>query len=498
VSVLTHRAATASLAELSERSTPIPVTRTTHPSEGGMCVEERRYVQRLRWTDGAVALTAGLASYLVRFGDVGEIVTSYLVISIAAPALWLLLVAVARAYEPRFLHVGTDEFRRILHAGAILTVVAATVSYALKLEFSRGYLLALVLLVTAGTLLTRFVARRQLYRQRVSGAGWMRRVVVAGQADDVDGVLAELGRGRFHGYEVAGVCVADASGHSYDAPVTVGLHDVADAARRHDADAVIVLPCRELGGAALRRLGWRLEQTGTNLLVAPGLLDVARQRATVSSVGSLPILHVHHAELTGVRRVAKEVLERAAAAIGLLLVSPLLLLLALLIRLDGPGPVIFRQERVGRGFRPFVVYKLRTMSADADSRQAELAELNESDGALFKMRSDPRVTRVGGFLRRFSLDELPQLVNVVRGEMSLIGPRPPLPSEVMAYEPDVLRRLVVKPGLTGLWQVSGRSDLPWDEAVRLDLRYVDNWTLLMDMSILWKTGRAVLSRSGAY
>jgi exopolysaccharide biosynthesis polyprenyl glycosylphosphotransferase len=207
---------------------------------------------------------------------------------------------------------------------------------------------------------------------------------------------------------------------------------------------------------------------------------------------------VDHAELRGARRVVKGVMDRLAAALGLLLAGPLLLVLMAAVRLDSPGPALFRQQRVGRGNDRFTMLKLRTMTVDAEERREDLVGLNESDGALFKIRNDPRITRVGRMLRRFSLDELPQLVNVLRGEMSLVGPRPPLPSEVADYEYDVRRRLAVKPGLTGLWQVSGRSDLPWDEAVRLDLRYVDNWSPLLDLQILFKTGRAVLSRSGAY
>jgi len=465
----------------------------------GAAEAERVYVARLCGADAAVALVAAGASYLLRFGGAPEPVLSYIALSLAFPLVWVLLVSAVRAYQPRFLHVGTEEFRRVVQAGLVLAVAAALLSYTFKVDLARGYLMLLVVFATAGTLLLRFVLRRRLQYLRSAGSGWMRRVVVAGHDDEVRRVLDEVGRTRGHGYQVAGVCVAEAvPGRGYDVPMFEGLEHIDAAAVQTQADAVVVLPCHHLEAGALRRLGWRLERSDTDLLVGTGLLDVSRQRTTVQPVGSLPLLHVDHAELQGVRRVAKGIMDRVAAAFALVLVGPLLLVLLAAVRLDSPGPALFRQQRVGRGNRRFTMLKLRTMSVDAEERREDLVGLNESDGALFKIRNDPRITRVGRVLRRFSLDELPQLINVLRGEMSLVGPRPPLPSEVADYEFDVRRRLAVKPGLTGLWQVSGRSDLSWDDAVRLDLRYVDNWSPLLDLQILFKTGRAVLSRSGAY
>jgi exopolysaccharide biosynthesis polyprenyl glycosylphosphotransferase len=465
----------------------------------GAAVAERRYITRLRAVDAGVALAAAVGSYLLRFGAAQQPVYEYLVLSVIFPAAWVLLVVLMRAYEPRFLYAGAEEFNRVVQAGLVLTVLAAVGSYAFKLELARGYLIPLVLLATSGTLLFRYALRGWLHRQRSSGVGWMRRVVVAGHDDEVRRVLRELQRDRWHGYQAAGVCVAEkVPGMDYDLAVFEGLENIDSAVRQTAADAVVVLPCRHLGGSALRRLGWHLEQSDTQLLVASGLLDVSRQRTTVHAVGALPLLHVDRPALRGARRLAKDVIDRTFAALALLVAGPVLLLLMAAVRLDSPGPALFRQERVGRDSQRFTMLKLRTMSVDAEQRRAELAALNESDGALFKIRNDPRVTRVGRMLRRFSLDELPQLINVLRGQMSLVGPRPPLPSEVEDYESDVRRRLVVKPGLTGLWQISGRSDLSWDEAVRLDLRYVDNWSPLLDLAILCKTGRAVLSRSGAY
>jgi exopolysaccharide biosynthesis polyprenyl glycosylphosphotransferase len=213
----------------------------------------------------------------------------------------------------------------------------------------------------------------------------------------------------------------------------------------------------------------------------------------------LPLLHVEEPEFAGFKRVVKGAMDRLAAGLAVLLLVPVLGAIAVAVRLDSPGPVLFRQTRIGRGGREFTMLKFRTMVVDAEARRGDLLALNQNaDGLLFKMADDPRVTRVGRVLRRFSVDELPQLFNVLSGRMSLVGPRPPLPAEVALYDDSVRRRLLVKPGLTGLWQVSGRSDLTWEESVRLDLRYVENWSLLLDIMILWKTGFAVVRARGAY
>jgi len=253
-----------------------------------------------------------------------------------------------------------------------------------------------------------------------------------------------------------------------------------------------------MSGVQLRALAWELEKTDTDLCVAPALLDVAGPRTTIRPVAGLPLLHVDHPEFTGARRVIKAGFDRAFASLVLLLTAPLLLAAMLAIWLADGDPALFRQTRVGKDGKVFTVYKFRTMVMDAEERKAELAEHNEHDGLMFKIRSDPRITKVGRWLRRWSIDELPQLVNVLLGDMSLVGPRPALPEEADLYADHVRRRLMVKPGLTGLWQVNGRANLTWDESVRLDLRYVENWSFVLDLQILWKTVSAVLSGSGAY
>jgi exopolysaccharide biosynthesis polyprenyl glycosylphosphotransferase len=277
-----------------------------------------------------------------------------------------------------------------------------------------------------------------------------------------------------------------------------GLDDVLAMAGRHEAHTVAVTSASETAAEYLRRLSWELEGTGLELLVAPGLIEVAGPRLHIRPLEGLPLLTVESPQFEGWRRVVKGGVDRLAALVALVLLAPVLLGIAAAVRVSSGGPILYRQERVGVHGRSFTMLKFRSMVADADQRLAQVQDVNFGDGLLFKARQDPRVTPIGRWLRRLSLDELPQLLNVLGGSMSLVGPRPPLPSEVARYDNSVRRRLLVKPGLTGLWQISGRSDLPWEEAVRLDLRYVENWSLAADLAILWKTGRAVLSSSGAY
>jgi exopolysaccharide biosynthesis polyprenyl glycosylphosphotransferase len=259
-----------------------------------------------------------------------------------------------------------------------------------------------------------------------------------------------------------------------------------------------VLPCPELDGPALRRLGWGLEGTQAELLLAPAVTEIVGSRVRIRPVSGLPLLHMERPELRGVRRLTKEAFDRVSATLGLLLLSPLLVGIALAVTVTSRGPVLFRQERVGRDGRTFSMLKFRSMVVGADRMVDQLAADSDGNGILFKKRADPRVTRVGRVLRRYSLDELPQLINVLKGDMSLVGPRPPLQREVEQYGHDMHRRFLVKPGLTGLWQVSGRSDLSWDDSVRIDVRYVENWSLAFDFMILWKTAGAVVRGSGAY
>ncbi|HEX3489341.1 MAG TPA: sugar transferase [Streptosporangiaceae bacterium] len=457
------------------------------------------YLRQAVGADFICGLTAGLLAFEVRFQNEPAGSGPYLLLSIALPLLWVMAVALAGGYDSRFIGVGTDEFRKVLNAGVCLTACVAIVSYATKADVARGYVVIALPALTVLDLLGRFTLRKRLHKLRMLGS-CMRKVVVVGHSDVVADLAAMLDGETYHGLSVVAACVAGPARQDevMSVPVINGLDRVADVVQRYEADTVAVLSCPEMSGAGLRDLAWELEKTGTDLCVAPALLDVAGPRTTIRPVAGLPLLHVDHPEFTGMRRLVKAAFDRAVALTVLLLLAPLFILIATIIRLADGGPAFFRQTRVGRDGRAFMVFKFRTMVVDAEARKAQLISLNDSDGVLFKMRRDPRITRPGAWLRRWSLDELPQLINVLIGDMSLVGPRPALPQEAALYGDHVRRRLAVKPGITGLWQVNGRSDLTWDESVRLDLRYVENWSFMLDVQILWKTWAAVLHGSGAY
>ncbi len=481
------------------------------PNEAGFVRSEweARYVRRILAAELVIGAVASMVALALRFGAlVGESYNrGYLWATLALPFAWLFVLTVNRAFESRYMFVGTDEYERVFRAGVGLTAALAIVSFAFDLRFSRGYVVIAIPLATAISLLVRYLSRHRLHQAWASG-DQLRRVILIGHEQAIHEAHRQLRRERYHGMGVVGVCLPRVPpGHRHGLhrlpgmpPVYGTFDDVANAVQRAQADTVVVLSCPELDGAALRRLAWKLERDDIDLIVASTLLDVAGDRTTVRPVDGLPMLHVEHPRLKGGRRLLKEIFDRVMG-LGLFMAAlPVFLTVMLLIKITpgGRGPAIFRQVRVGKDGRQFVMFKFRTMYADAEARLAELRHLNENDGTLFKMRNDPRVTPLGRWLRKLSLDEVPQLMNVVRGDMSLVGPRPPLPREVAEYPFDMRRRLVVKPGLTGLWQVSGRSDLTWDESIRIDLQYVENWSFSMDLMILARTFFAVWRSSGAY
>jgi exopolysaccharide biosynthesis polyprenyl glycosylphosphotransferase len=505
-------------------ATQLPVPRSSLDDRAVPSGQRARYRVQLRWERrytrlvvgadlGTSALAAGVA-YLLRFsGLVGFERPSgspmpYIVLSIAFPLAWLAMMALNRAYEDRFLGGGSEEFRRVVNAAVRLIALVAVVSYATKAEVARAYLLIVFPTATVLTLLGRAIARALLHRMRRTGR-CQHRVLVVGAGESAAALVRLARRDPSAGWNVVGVCLDRAPGrHSHDrlermgfdllgVPIVGTSEALEDAIRLTDATMVAISP--QLDGERLRRALWALEGSNVDVLVSSAVTDVTGPRIHLRPVAGLPLLHIEEPELTGARRIMKALLDRGVALFALTLLSPALLGLALAVRLTSRGPAIFRQTRVGQDGEEFTMFKFRSMYVDAEARRAELEALNErEDEFMFKIRNDPRITRVGSFLRKWSLDEVPQLFNVLNGTMSLVGPRPPLPVEVAKYADDVHRRLMVKPGLTGLWQVSGRSDLPTEEAVRLDLRYVENWSLALDLLILWKTVFAVLRREGAY
>ncbi|MBV9096348.1 MAG: sugar transferase [Streptosporangiaceae bacterium] len=455
------------------------------------------YLRSAVLADLGCAIVGGFVAAAVRFDD--KITGTYVALSLALPVLWLIALGLAGGYDVRFIGTGSDEFRKVLNAGVSLTAAVAVFCYAINVQLSRGYVLIALPGTTMLDLVTRYTIRKHLHRMRRSGRCVLS-VVAVGHELAVADLVRELKRDWYHGLKVVGACLARPAEFTEVAgvPVYGGLDEVSAAVSAFRADTVAVLSCPEIDGIRLRNLAWELEKTGTDLCVSPSLLDVAGPRTTIRQTAGLTLLHVDHPQLTGLRLAIKDLFDRCFAAAALLLVLPLLGLLSAMIWLHDGGPVLFTQVRVGKNGRVFKIYKFRTMVVDAEQRRAELHVANDTDGLLFKLRRDPRITAVGAHLRRWSIDELPQLVNILLGDMSLVGPRPGLPEEAAAYADHVRRRLVVKPGLTGLWQISGRSDLSWEESVRLDLRYVENWSFALDILILWKTISAVFRRSGAY
>ncbi|MCE0537111.1 sugar transferase [Kineosporia rhizophila] len=459
-----------------------------------------RYSRCARLIDAAVAALGAALAVRVRFGTVPDV---YLLLPVLLPATWVTLAWLYRTYEHRFVGAGVEEFHRLTRAGLILFATVAIVAYSLNGNFPRTLALMSVPFAVLGSMAGRCLLRIGLRRSRAAGRG-LHRTLVVGRSDAAVALIEQLRHTEnslHHAIVPVGVCLPGeevSPSHVHDVPVVGTPSDVLAAVEYTAADAVAVVSQPDLSGHALRRLSWALEDRGVELLLSPGIVEVAGPRLSIRPLAGMSLLHLERPRLRGTRRAMKVAFDYSATLVLLLLLGPLMLALALAVRLTSPGPALFRQTRVGTDGREFTVYKFRSMVTDAEARLRELADADEGNGVLFKIRNDPRVTPIGRVLRKYSLDELPQLLNVLRGTMSLVGPRPPLPSEVAGYSPTEIRRLRVRPGMTGLWQVSGRSDLTWEESLRLDLRYVDNWSLALDLSILWRTVRAVTQGSGAY
>jgi exopolysaccharide biosynthesis polyprenyl glycosylphosphotransferase len=458
--------------------------------------------------DFGAAVIASAVAFLTRFGSSPAEYVGFgaMLAAVCVPLLWITVVALNGGYDARFVGVGTSEFGRISKAFLYLTVIVALVSYGAQLEIARGFVVLVCPLTLAVTWTLRYLGRVRVTRMRRRGEA-MNRVLAVGSAKNVQQLAVAMKGDPTAGLHVVGVCLPPSE--AVDPLIRAGLAEagiqvfgttqtVRRAVDACDARSVAVV-AGDVGTPAVRTLSWELERSGVDLIVSSGLEEVSGRRVHVQSVAGLPLLRVDEPEFSGFRRVLKGAFDRSAAALALVLLSPLLLVLGAIVRFTSKGPAFYFQTRVGRNGEEFRMVKFRSMYVGSDARLAELQSLNENaDGLLFKIRDDPRVTPIGRFLRRFSLDELPQLLNVLGGSMSLVGPRPPLPSEVAQYGDDVRRRLLVKPGLTGLWQVSGRSDLSWEDSVRLDLHYVENWSFALDMVVLMKTARVVVKATGAY
>ncbi len=417
------------------------------------------------------------------------------------PLTWVVMLWANGAYDRRYLGLGTEEYKRVARASVAVAATVSFLAFATKTDLSRLSVAVALVAALCYILIMRAVARRMLHRARRRSGHATHRTLLVGTLPEALEICTAVARTPAAGLVPVGIHLTDgysaARGLMTPVPVYPPRDDILSLVRELHADTIAVCGSVSAEPGELRRLAWQLEGTGVDLVVAPQLTDIAGPRVHIRPIEGLPLLHVEEPTLSGVAWLGKNVMDRVAAAVGLVLLAPLFVAVAIGIKISDPGPVFFRQARVGHEGRVFKVWKFRTMYVDAEERRAALMDQNESDGHFFKIRNDPRIFPFGRFLRQTSIDELPQLINVLKGEMSLVGPRP-LPADDGDYLGDVRRRLLVRPGITGLWQVSGRSDLSWDEAVRLDLYYVDNWSLAYDLHILWRTIGVVLARKGAY
>ena len=483
-------------------SLPWAVPAVPAPRGPGVSGWARRYTALLLLVDTAAAAVAVFVGWVLRFGlpDSPPGVIAYALWSVLLVAGWLACLLVTGSYETQRISHGAREYQRVLRAAFNLAASVAIIGYLTAVTPARTFLAIVLPLGVAAMVVLRYAVRKSVHRRRASGR-WCSRLLAVGTRETVAHLAEVLGRNPHAGLVVVGACVEDASPGDLvwpHVPVMGGIHDAESLAERLDVDIVAVAGAG-LGPRRVRELGWALEHTGRAMVMAPNLTEVAGPRVHVSPVEGLPLMWVDQPQFQGVRLLVKRVVDIAGALALIVASAPLLLLIALGVRLTSRGPAVYRSTRMGERGETFTVFKFRSMYAGAHARRGELLDRNDfTGGTLFKLRRDPRVTPFGRLLRRLSLDELPQLFNVLGGSMSLVGPRPPLPEEVAQYGPHAHRRLLVKPGMTGLWQVSGRSDLSWDETLRLDLYYVENWSLTLDLAIIARTIWVVLTGRGAY
>ncbi|WP_245561449.1 sugar transferase [Actinomycetospora chiangmaiensis] len=455
------------------------------------------WARRLMVLDLAVVAAVGLvaACFVPSIVATHPGITAALVVGLVV--LLGVAFALGRCWHPVQVSSGGLECTRIVQSGTGALLVLALTEVALRDYRLQPYTLFVLPAAVVAVLVGRGIARSVLHRRRRQGIG-LTNVLAVGSSESVTDLVERTRRAPEFGWTVVAACTPRGQGDCLGVPVVGDLDDAAEQVRRVGAEIVAVAPAPGWSGQRLHRLAWRLEGTDLDLVVDPGLMEIAGPRLHMTPVDGLPMIRLTQPTFRGWGRVSKAIVDRFLAASAILLLAPVLITLAVLVKREDGGRVFFRQERVGRGGETFRMLKFRSMVADAETVRAGLRSVNEGSGPLFKVRADPRVTRIGRILRRYSLDELPQLFNVLGGSMSLVGPRPPLPAEVAQYADDARRRLLVRPGMTGLWQVSGRSDLSWDESVRLDLRYVENWSPGLDVHILARTVSAVVTGRGAY
>jgi len=472
----------------------------------------RNYATRLVVTDLVVIAWAVVGTQIAWFGTLdaqlniskyrGGFALNYSLVSVILIVAWVTFLAMFGTRDSRVIGTGNNEYKRVVDATVRLFGIVAIFAFLFQLDLARGYIILALPVGTLALIASRWIWRQWLSAQRSRGF-FSSRVLLVGSRVSVTAIAKDLNRVPQAGYVVVGACIPGDTIGEYllgQIPVSNNLDKLQATMDLAGADTVVVTSSDELPPERIRELSWSLEPGRQHLVLAPSLTDVGGPRIHMRPVAGLPLIHVETPRYEGLKRFSKRAFDILSSAVLILLLSPVLAAAAMGVRLSTPGGVLFRQDRVGLNGEHFKMLKFRSMVIDAESQLGALQGLDKvSDNAvMFKMKNDPRVTPIGRFMRRFSLDELPQLFNVLGGSMSLVGPRPPLDREVAIYEHHVHRRFLVKPGITGLWQVSGRSNLSWEDTVRLDLYYVENWSITGDLMILWRTARAVLARDGAY
>ena len=419
---------------------------------------------------------------------------------------WLISLKIFQTLDPRILGAGAREYSRVLTSCFAVFGLLAILDLLFRLNIARGFLAIALPVGTIALVAARVAARNLLYRSRNKGNN-LERLLIVGSIASATPLLKRIITHPHFGYRPVGICtplrspagLKNVEVMGREVPVFDGVRCIGDTIKDSGASAVAVSSSDEFLHEVLRELSWELEASGVDLLVAPGVADVAGPRMTVRQVEGLPLLHIDKPRYDAAQSILKLGLDYLVALTAILLLSPVMVITAIAIKLDDKGPVFFRHTRVGKDGQIFEVWKFRSMTCDVEKQEAVLrAVSNEGAGVFYKSASDPRITRVGRIIRKTSVDEIPQLFNVLKRDMSLVGPRPLVPGEGSEVPNFVERRLLVKPGITGLWQVSGRSDLPEEDRIRLDLIYVENWSLMQDLAILWRTVKAVLARDGAY
>ncbi len=487
-----------------------------------------RYARRLLVFD-ALAITwvvFGVQLAWLGFGDYSVasaganigLFGGYFTVSLILIISWVTILTIFGSRQAKVVGAGSQEYKLVATATTWLFGFVAIVSYLLQIQLARGYVLIAFPVGLVTLLFVRWLSRQWLRVLRSQGK-YSSRVVLVGSAASVATVALALANEIDFGYLVVGACIG--SGNIPDnrdgnenhesprgetefvpgttIPILGNITEARQAMEAVGADTLIVTSADILTPQQVKRLSWELEPFRHDFIVAPSLIDVGGPRIHVRPVAGLPLLHIESPTFEGSKKFAKRFFDILVTSILIIMLSPIMVTVGLIVRLTSPGPVFYGQERIGLNQRPFRVWKFRTMVVDADAQLQELLRAqNQGDVPFFKVHSDPRITRPGAVLRKFSLDELPQLFNVLGGSMSLVGPRPQRDMEVALYDDSARRRLLVQARMTGLWQVSGRSNLTWEESIRLDLYYVENWSIMGDLILMWRTIRTVFIHEGAF